>query len=419
LTLGFAQRPITPLSPLPLAGIGSRSGLPTTLDELMVRAVWFGGAQSAVLIVSLDLLWVSRSLADTLRACIGATHGLAPECILICATHTHGGPQTREQTHDGLVVDPDYRRYLIAQVEAAAAAAVAAIGPSRFSIGSATTRIGINRRRAILDIQALRRFRLRRTMANRPNPAGPVDDQVDLLWATPAEGDELVLVTAACHPTVMRGNQVTADFPGRLSAALSSRVRRPVNVVFLQGFSGDIRPRLIQTLPRRGWPPLRALQSWVDRDQFRTDGSVEDMQAIAAELAAAIHQSQLRPLDRLAPSGHELEIELPLEQQHPPVSFRLQLLRLSDQAALVGCEGEMFSDYAVWLRTLCAPGQLLFPVGCAGGMVGYLPDAASLAQGGYEVDRSRPIFGLPARFERKIDGLIRGAIETLVNGRAE
>lgn len=65
-------------------------------------------------------------------------------------------------------------------------------------------------------------------------------------------------------------------------------------------------------------------------------------------------------------------------------------------------------EYGLWLRRIL-PGVV--PVGCCGGMEGYIPDQEALDRGGYEVDRSLDDFGRKARFadgvEEKVKRMIR------------
>jgi hypothetical protein len=51
-------------------------------------------------------------------------------------------------------------------------------------------------------------------------------------------------------------------------------------------------------------------------------------------------------------------------------------------------------------------------------MIGYVPTAQQLAEGGYEAEGSCPYFGLPGPFDPRIEGLIRRAIDELVAGQA-
>lgn len=87
---GAAKRIITPDPLLPISGgMGAPSAATSKQGDLTARALVFRGGGETVAVVSVDLLGFPAVLGDRARALVPR---LAPERILIGATHTHSAP---------------------------------------------------------------------------------------------------------------------------------------------------------------------------------------------------------------------------------------------------------------------------------------------------------------------------------------
>jgi hypothetical protein len=92
LRAGCAKVDITP--PLGLKLIGSQ-GKPSdsVLDELYARALVLCDGASTVAIVSVDLLYAPlEEITNPVRALVAERVGIPGQNVMVCATHTHSGP---------------------------------------------------------------------------------------------------------------------------------------------------------------------------------------------------------------------------------------------------------------------------------------------------------------------------------------
>ena len=94
-TAGCAQQEITPPVGVSLAGyfhdrIGQR-----IRDDLFARAIVIEHQGTRLALVSCDLCCVTDEVTDRAKAFIQADAGIPPENVLVCATHTHTGPEMR------------------------------------------------------------------------------------------------------------------------------------------------------------------------------------------------------------------------------------------------------------------------------------------------------------------------------------
>jgi len=418
---GFGIETITPDRPLPLAGVGENWVGREVLDDLHVRALYLAHEDVEIVLVSLDVLYVSRSFCCQLEHWLTQKHSVPADHLFVAATHTHCAPLLLDTSFGGLSADLKFVAEVIGKTKLAINAAIGQTMEASIEVAMAPASVSINRRARRLDRSALGRLRLKRPMANRPNFSAPVDNTVRALWlrAHSAADPDIVLVGAGCHPSILRGEMYSADFPGHIEDALNARCKRPVRAIFLQGFSGNTRAKLLETAPLAIWPAGRAFEWAFDHSRFRKDSLVSDAEWVAGMIAAAVAGARRSPPADVCLSAAVTELDLPIDARDSErkverkVPFRIRTWAVSDQVRLLGLEGEVFSEFALWLAADDeATGTMTIPVGCVGGIAGYVPTAASLAEGGYEIDRSRDLFNLPNRFAPEIEQVLKAGIRS-------
>ena len=93
--VGFGRRDITPDYPVPLAGYGNTRKRMSQgyVNRIYATCLAFTDAQgSTMLVYTLDLIVVKKQWSDPVRQRVSAITGIAPQNIMISATHTHSGP---------------------------------------------------------------------------------------------------------------------------------------------------------------------------------------------------------------------------------------------------------------------------------------------------------------------------------------
>lgn len=413
---GFASAEITPdprtrlfgvLEPVP--ELGAEGG------PLYATAAWFDdGLGGQALLMSLDAIWVDWAFAEALSVVVASTYGVTPEAVLVTATHTHAAPQIHPGIHDGFPPDQAYSALLMSRAQEAARLAVAAAVPAVVELARGRVDVAINRRRSVLDPTALARGLVRRVVANRPNADALVDDLLMVLRVRAQDNGTLLgmCVNMACHPTAGPGWPASGDYPGALAEELALR-HKGCATVFLQGFTGDQRPKLTRVVDFNLRHPLRSAFFWVfDRVHFVKNNPPEVVRDLARRVADVVDSAMPWRAVDMHISAAVKEIRLPLEKGDLPV--RIQCLGLSRDTFLMCVEGEVFSSHARWLRSQVDASVDILSVGYSGGMVGYLPDSEALARGGYEPDRSLSLFGLPGRLAPDAPGALRTAMLELL-----
>jgi len=220
LRAGYGEAVITPPPGTDLTGFGFylERKAEKVLDDLKVRALYLEDRKERLLIISCDLLGLSVTRADNIRAQVGAAFNLPTQNVLLSCTHTHSGPATEAMPGLGRV-NRDYLKHLPKAVARAAELAAASGEEAEFGFSSeAAEPIGFNRRRKNFQ-------------------------EIDP-WLNVAvfrlKDSRLFLLNYACHAVTLGPTEVvSADWPGAVIRGIEHGGDRGL---FLQGFCGDIDP---------------------------------------------------------------------------------------------------------------------------------------------------------------------------------
>ncbi len=283
-TAGWAEVDITP--PLGIA-LGGRGGAETAankvLDPLFAQVLCLrDGHGNGFVLASFDVIGLPHDLSDRLRARLVQELGVEWNLVVLNASHTHSGPYMLRSLMAGLgpapQVEVDYFRTLEAKLIAAARAADRAMQPARVEVFPGSTEIGINRRG---------KNKQGRNAGMLPDANGPRDEKVWVMKVTPEQGGApAVVFSCACHAVIAYGFDyaaLSADFPGAARQRLRAALGPEAHAQFVQGFAGDIRPRLLADL---------------EGGRFRKSKPA-DLERAAHELSEAVLAALKTPGERL------------------------------------------------------------------------------------------------------------------------
>lgn len=99
------------------------------------------------------------------------------------------------------------------------------------------------------------------------------------------------------------------------------------------------------------------------------------------------------------------------DRLRPFAELELQRLDLARGLSLLAANAEPVVEYGLYTRQIS--GGSVLPAGYSNGMLGYVPTARQIAEGGYESDESGLYLLLPSRFSPEIEGRVRQAIHSL------
>lgn len=219
---GFAQTVITPdAQAVYLDGFGERiTPAEGVRDPLYVKAFVICAGSFRYALAVFDACGFEKRIALGLKRSIARRNGLTPDCVTVCATHTHSAPAS------GVLGDLPINYYLWDQIGMCAALTVqeafqtASPCSPVFLRGDELSLMGNRRGRELCD----RRIKI----------CGFYDTENSLKGA---------LVLASCHATCSSGMLLSADYPSVLTQAAQEKYPG-VPFLFLQGRGADADPLL-------------------------------------------------------------------------------------------------------------------------------------------------------------------------------
>ncbi|MBN1342710.1 MAG: hypothetical protein JXQ73_08530 [Phycisphaerae bacterium] len=257
----LAQSVITPPIGVSLAGYFHDRIAKSVRDDLHAKAMVIEHDDRRIVLVSCDLISIDAQTTDRTRELIRADLGIPPEHVMVCATHTHTGPELRE---DGVVPPArQWRDELPGKIAKMVRGAVDKLTPATLHLGSADA-VGYSFNRLFRMKDGSEVFGRRGREDQVLGPAGPIDPQLQTLGVVGPEGKLLgMAVNFALHVDVIGGgsaNFISADWPGEMARAVAGAYGSDVVTMLFQGTCGDINhvPHDPTNLPRGG--PAKAIQ---------------------------------------------------------------------------------------------------------------------------------------------------------------
>jgi len=421
LTVGFAERDITPDPGMEVPGGYVKDHIPEIHDPCKVRAAVFDDGQSRVALVGLDALIVPRHLVLAARERIHAECGMRPEAVLIGASHNHSAgpigmvqpgqfddasPLIKKLAYEvSSTADPVYLRRVQEEIVTAVCHADRCRVEARcgFGVGK-EDKVSFNRRLRMKN-------GLTYSHPGQGNPdivsyAGPIDPQVGVVGAWDKTGRLLgCIVNFACHATTNPAG-FSANWIYYLEKTVRGAMGEDLPVVFLQGCCGDITQ--IDNLSPYAFPPgekwaqivgssvgaevVKVLVNIPSSDEISLDARTK-LWSIKRRLPSTDHvrrsyELMQKNLKQVDPTQWVFAKETVLLDtilaKEPAVEVEVQAIQIGP-AVFLSNPGELFVEYGLELKARCGF-PFTFPVELANGSVGYVPTEEAFGPhgGGYE-----------------------------------
>ncbi|SDN08910.1 Neutral/alkaline non-lysosomal ceramidase, N-terminal [Fictibacillus solisalsi] len=424
LFLGTSTVDITPEHPIELAGYAHRQ---TPFEEvksrLNLRTFYFSWHQGkeetkhGVLLIG-DLIWWGSDYVSLLKKEIKKEWGIESDAIILHATHNHSGPQTSSHFTAYLgKADEHYLRFLKLQLREAIESARNNIEAVTIKRAATNCHIGMNRRRSDHG-----------KIVMAPNPDGVIDSEVILLQFLTVTGNMKALLTHyTCHPTTTGDNAVSSEFPGHAMTVLEESYNQRFVAGYLQGCCGDIRPALIkdgqfyrgkqEDIERLGMKLAKKIDEVLTNGQW-SGVEVEEFQVHSSEIRLEFYdqhgfEETIQPVEMK--SEWKRAVQKKFFGQGNTVPLQMTLWKISSSLSFLAFNAEVVTEYGLQLKEKYE-GKII-PLPYSNGMIGYVPTANQISEGGYEAIESCYYFALPSPFSKEIEmEIYRGIDELILKG---
>ena len=388
-------------------------------DELHARCMVLDDGKTKLALVVCDLLGMNRLVSEEARKQIAAQTKIPPECVLICATHTHSAANALGKDRPAAMhMLDDYQKFVARRIADGVVRAVNDLRPAEIGFGSIDVPEHVFNRRWKMRPGTippnpfggtdLVKMNPQGGSANLLEPAGPTDPTVSFFMVREPGGAPICLFAAySLHYVGGEGyGHISADyygiFCGQFERLIEAEHQSPPFVAMMaNGTSGDVNNVNFRE-PRGPKKPY------------------EQMRYVADDVAGKIH-SQLGKLDYSSPVTLEARYREPvLAWRRPDAEMRKwaeetlakgqpvgrdlshiyaqRVLRLAEypETTTVPLQVLRIGDVCIGTmpcEVLCeiglefkrsSPVQPAFMVSLAHGYFGYLPTPAQHDLGGYE-----------------------------------
>lgn len=407
MLLGTASIDITPSVGTLMAGSLRPRASVGVDDPLLCKAMVLANTDTRIAIVTLDLIAWTKERSERARATIAAQAGISSDHVLINSSHTHSGPYSDESLY---LADGDLDEEYLAGVETAIAEAVcqAAADLRPVTVGTVKTSFGgVARNRRLLrpDGSAINAWLVSAEERETLPLAGPTDEDL-MAWVFFAEGRPVAaLWNYTVHVNSHFGTSFSADYPGRVAAALRESYGADFFTVFLPGTCGDINHTV-------GFEQISQRLSEVMKDVVAQakPGDSDALGASWREVTLGVRDRepfQEAEIRDKWPDGFDVfENEDRLLKANPQdeVTTVVQALRIGD-GAVAGTPGETFAQLGIDIKQR-SPFAVTAAAELCNDIVGYIPTLEAFRQGGYETFRSRWVRVKPGSGEKLVDELV-------------
>ncbi len=409
---GVAQVVITPTSSLWMDGYAVRDRpAEGALHDLWAKALALEDAEgNRAVMVTTDLVGIKKAMSDRIRKRLAERYGLSRAQIILNSSHTHSGPVlmsdyvsdfSPEDTCKVIHIYPldrlqismirQYSQQFEDRILDLVGSALASLTPARVFAGVGVTRFQVNRRN---NAEA--------RIAFQSDLNGPNDFSVPVLKVENTSGRLMAVAFGyACHNAVLDGYEWSGDYAGFAQLALN-KTYPEATALFFQGAGGDQNPiprRSVALARQYGLELAAAVETVLSGEMTALDPKLSTAYSeIDLEYASPLPGREMLVRIREGKSDYpeyrrfsaallleRMKNEEALSDRYP---YPVQLWRLGNQL-IFSLGGEVVVEYAIRIKQIY--GYESFVLGYSNDVMGYIPSARVLLEGGYEAART-PIF---------------------------
>jgi len=417
LRVGRAEVDITPPPGMPMGGYFYVRVNTGVHDPLYAKALVLDSDGVKVALVACDLESLPRRFVEAAQELIRRDTGIAPDHVIISATHTHTGP---EMDHVMLAeiegppaqVAEGYDSALPGKIAESIRRAVSDLTPVRASAAEGMEPSLVFNRRFFMKNGSVV-FNPGKLNPDIVRPAGPTDPSVPVVYFESFQGQPLATyVNYALHLDTIGGTQYSADYPYFLGKGLSEVKGSAMLTLFTIGTAGNINhldvnnpdPQtsvsesgrigtILAAEVLKAYKHLRPIASGPLRVNHEiVELQVQDLKAgeveAARETVAWVRKPPGAGGPEFLPMVHAFKVLHVADYQRKAIAVSVQVISLGNDVAWVGLPGEIFVELGMAIKQ-ASPFPYTIVSELAGDSIDYVPDRKGFAEEAYETTTAR------------------------------
>ncbi len=407
---------ITPKKKVTLGCNGFNQTLFESIDsDIEINAIRLIQNNTNVIMIAVDTLFVTNEIKTFAIDYLKDKLPIKEDQIFIAASHTHYAPFLDASKPNLGSVDDEYMVFFKSQLSLLLDHLVQAefIECDLVYSESETDEISVSRRKYAWGFW--KRMVLRKWMRMFPNNNQAIDSKLRVFQLICKNTKQCMglIWNFACHPVMYHSPMnVSAHFPGDVRTGMR-QVLGDIPVVFLQGFSGDVRPNNVDSGNSFKSMLLKRLNKAAEFQAFTQQTYKQWVETLIQGSLGCIQKKyvELKPTE--INTNH---VNVPLEKLliKGQGSIYFHAIELSNTHVILGVSAEVVSAYSIKLQAQY-PNKIIVPVGCIGTVFGYWPTKQMISEGGYEVNGFKKGFSFEGEFnEDAIENAFFESIKTLI-----
>ncbi len=412
---------ITPTASLPLAGFCNRTSNYENINSpLEADIIILQDSRQRIVLLSLDVLYVGRALKEAILSRSGGT--IKENELFIWASHNHFAPSTDPDKPMIGVCDAQYIEYVAERI-AKLIETLLRTAPKKVQLSYGASRnknLVVNRRRKGLILEKRSSLYVPHLGTKiLPNKKQYRDGKISTILLQDQEGGQPIALiwNFACHPVSSPGNNtVRAEYPGEIRKMLRTQFQSEIPVVFLQGFSGDIRPPSLAKFPRKGGYKKKihhvALKT-IYGNYFDSFDETDWSNHLLSLWDVMKNASRIDDREKLGTGLNTKTTELNLKDLGIAKDKKLKICSIRiGKLRIIGFSAEVVAEWERIVNNVF-PNDILIFAGCFDDVFGYLPTEEMILDGGYEVEGFMQTFNISGKYEFGLEGQIITALNKL------
>lgn len=393
-------------------------------DELYARCLVLDDGTTRIALAVCDVTMIETGVVEHAKRLLESATGLAPDHVLISATHTHSAPRVMDLGQGD--ANRQYQEFLARRIADGIHRAINQLAPAKIGWGSGQKPEYVFNRRWFVKpgLEPPNPFggKPDEVATNPPpasiiKPAGPVDPELFVLSVQHADGRPLALLAnyGLHYVGGLPSGHISADYFGvfadRIQQLLGADRQDPPFVgIMSNGTSGDVNNVDLRNAFRQKPSDalMRAVADGIAQEALKVARSIKHQEWVPLTARTVVlNLAVRRPDDARLQWAREISANAkPDQRMSRPAIYARETLQLAGypstvpitlQAFRVGDLGigaapcEVFAETGLAIKKQ-SPFEATFTVELANGYGGYLPTPEQHSWGGYETWAARSTF---------------------------